>query len=170
MNCQSAEALLLAERDGALNHEQRTDLDRHVAACAGCRQLRANLAAALAEFQADTASVRVPDADAEWRTLQARVHGRRQTPVPARAGKKLAPLTWFAGPMAVAAALALAFFLGRPAPLSNQTNTEISPFAGYARADYVEVAVEDAAPIVYVDKESGWLVVWADVGTGHHHG
>lgn len=170
MNCRDAETLLLAERDGALNETQRADLERHVAGCEGCRQLRANLAAALAEFHADSASVRPPDAELEWRALQDRVHGRRAQPASRRAERKLAPLTWFAGPMAVAAAIALGFFLARPAPLSNETETELSPFAGYARANFVEIAVEDASPIVYVDKESGWLVVWADVADDNSHG
>lgn len=170
MNCREAEPLLLAERDGTLTSVQRTTLDRHVAGCAGCRQLRADLSAALAEFQVDAASVRLPDVDAEWRALQARVHGARTGAATPRAMKKGAPLTWFAGPMAVAAAIALAFFLGRPSSLSNQSETEVSPFAGYARADYVEVAIEDASPLVYLDKESGWLVVWADFESDTPHG
>lgn len=170
MNCHSAESLILAERDGTLSEIQRTELARHLAECAACRQWQNELSAALAEFRADAGSVRVPDAAVEWRKLQARVHQPASTPVSHE--RRQAPLVWFTGPLAAAAAIALAFFIGRPTPASRDaaTPTEISPFAGLAQAEFVDVAVEDATPIVYVDQQSGWLVVWADVTASNTHG
>ncbi len=46
------------------------------------------------------------------------------------------------------------------------------PLAGesFARADFVELTDGSATPLVYVDRESGWLVVWAVEGESTGHG
>ncbi len=168
MNCRDTENLLFAERDGTLTSEQRAVLDRHVAECAGCRQLRDDLAAAAAAWRANTAAVKVPDADTEWRKLRAQLHGE-EVRTPAR--RRLAPvillsenqkrnLFWLGAPLAAAAAVALTLFVQTsPTPPARAT-TAAAPAAFTARAEYVEVS-DAASPLVYMDKESGWLVVWA---------
>ena len=180
MTCHDSESLILAERDGALTKEQGAALSDHVAACPSCRKLRADLATALDTFKAGVASVRVPDADEAWPDLQSRLHEK------ARPAKKspLAPIIWFSAPMAAAAAIALMLFNGRapvptalpppPPPVAQaasrapqalsaavrDANAE-AILAEVARAEYVEAGDVNASTMVYVDKESGWLVVWA---------
>ena len=97
-------------------------------------------------LRAESARLSVPDADEEWRLLQARLAAPRR--------RRLAPVTWIGLPLAAAAAVAVAFILTRPTP---------STLAGasFASVDYVEVAGRDATPVVYVDNDSGMLVVWA---------
>ena len=154
MNCRHIEPLLLAERDGALSAGQRDALDQHVAACPACRQMRANLAAALASFRADAASVNVPDAAEEWRVLRAELHGEKARPARKR---PLAPIIWFSAPLAAAAACALAYFGFQP-NLAGPTD----PAAGIAQTDPGDTTADaSASTMVYVDKDSGWLVVWA---------
>lgn len=167
MNCRHVEPLLLAARDGTLTAEQRAGLERHLAECAPCRQLQTDLSASLAALRTEVAAVRLPDVDAEWRQLQGRL--RETRPAEARR-RQPAPLLWFATPLAAAAAIALAFVLTRPTPVAEPSGVAIepSPLAGLAHADYVEVAVGEATPIVYVDQESGWLVVWADMSDATH--
>ncbi|MBL9217772.1 MAG: zf-HC2 domain-containing protein [Opitutaceae bacterium] len=135
MNCRDIEPLLLAERDGVLTPEQHADLAKHVAACPACRRERAIYGEAVTFLKTDAANVAVPDADKEWRTVRAQLHQ------PAKPRKSpLAPVIWFGAPLTAAAALAVAFFVTRPAPAAD----------------------ENATPtIAYVDNESGWLVVWA---------
>jgi anti-sigma factor RsiW len=174
MNCRDSESLILAERDGALTKAQDAALSGHVAACPSCQRLRADLATALAAFKADIAAVPAPDADAAWRDLQARLH---ETARPAKK-RPLAPVIWFGGPLAAAAAaLALMFFSGRTPPASIPPPPPPPPavataapvrdanadaiLAEVARAEYVEAGDVNASTMVYVDKESGWLVVWA---------
>ena len=168
MTCRDSESLILAERDGALTKEQGAALSAHVAACPACQRLRADLATALDIFKTDIAGVRVPDADETWRDLQNRLHE------PANPAKKwpLAPVIWFSTPLAAAAAIALLFFINRipaPSPLApppvavaqvSNANAEAIA-AEVARADYVEAGDANASTMVYVDKDSGWLVVWA---------
>ena len=68
-----------------------------------------------------------------------------ETAKPARK-RPLAPLIWFSAPLAAAAAaLAIGFFAFRPA----------APQAS------VESGDASVSTIAYVDKDSGWLVVWA---------
>lgn len=156
MNCQAAEQLLLAERDGVLTNEQHAALSRHADGCASCRQLRLNLAAAMAAVRDDAANLAVPDADEEWRLLQLemRAAARRER----LGGGAPAVIKWVGAPMAAAAALTLAFYVGRTMPLEPTRGFSV---AAEARVDFVEVADTDATPIVFLDNESGWLVVWA---------
>lgn len=170
MNCRDSESLILAERDGTLDPNKRSALSDHVAACPACRALRQNLATALASYAAAVREVPVPDADAAWRELQARL----PAPAPSRKRGPLAPVVWFAAPLAAAAAFAFAFLFTRPAPEPvppsevSLTTARIGPPppplhdpSFIAGADFVETGDPDAATIVFVDAESGWLVVWA---------
>jgi anti-sigma factor RsiW len=152
MNRDEILRLLSAERDGALGAEERARLDRALAVSPEARALRAEVEAAMTAFRLEAEGMRVPDADDAWRTLEARL----ARPAPRR---RVAPVAWFALPLAAAAAVAVAFLGLRPIP----TGVPADPEAGvYARADFVELADASATPVVFVDKESGWLVVWAE--------
>ncbi|HWA25466.1 MAG TPA: hypothetical protein VG734_07390 [Lacunisphaera sp.] len=165
MNCRDSESLILAERDGALTKDQLAGLSDHVAACPACRELRANLAAALEAYHADASSIPAPDVNEAWRELQTRLHGGSGKSMRKR---PLAPVIWLGTPLMAAAALALVFLTNRPMPApapAPAAEVALSP-APYdssviAGADYVEAGDPNAATLVYVDKESGWLVVWA---------
>lgn len=156
MNCREIELLLSAERDGALNATQQAALDQHVADCPACRVFRDQLSSTMSALRADSACVRMPDVDAEWHALQARLNSDG-----AKSGKKrpLAPVIWLSAPLAAAAAIALAFFVNRPSPALPAEG--FSPPAEVASAEFVEAGDADASTMVFVDKESGWLVVWA---------
>lgn len=157
MNCRDIEPLLLAERDGMLTTRQHAELAAHVAGCPACRQARLNYGDAVTFLKTDAANVAVPDADQEWRKLRAQLRGEG-----ARPAKKhpLAPVIWFSAPFAAAAAIAIAFLAQDPRP---QTPDPAALAAEAARADFVEAGDKNASTMVYVDKDSGWLVVWATV-------
>lgn len=153
MNCGNIESLLLAERDGVLTADQQASLEQHVGACPGCRRFRAGLAEAMHLFRADAASIAVPDVDDEWHALQSQLPGRKARPAKKR---PLAPVIWIGAPLAAAAALTLAY-LGWPQKPVEQFSSD----PNIAEAEYVEAGDANASTMVYVDKESGWLVVWA---------
>ena len=153
MNCRPIEPLLLAERDGVLTNEQHAALASHVATCPACRQRQAVLTETMEAFRADAAAINVPNADGEWRTLRAQLPSGEAKP---SRQSPLATAIWFGVPLA--AAMAIAFLIG--SPTSPQTQV---PARGTesARADFIEAADPTASTLVYVDKDSGWLVVWA---------
>lgn len=153
MNCRDIEPLLLAEKDGVLTTAQHAALDQHVAACPACRQMRIDLSAAMSALQADVANVPLPDINAEWHALRSRLNYTGS--VRPAAKRPLAPVIWFGAPLAAAAAVAFAFFTLQPPIPNSETLTDV------ASADFVEAGNSDASTMVYVDKESGWLVVWA---------
>jgi len=185
MTCRDIESLILTERDGALTPAERAALSEHIAACPACRELRTQLAASLEAYRAGVASVPVPEVDAAWRDLQAKIHA----PVRSKKKSPLAPVIWFGAPLAAAAAVAFAFILGggspasrlpspvsqdiasvsaTPAPVSSLPPPVSHPYdpSIIAGADFVEAGDPNASTMVYVDKESGWLVVWAtDIST-----
>ena len=76
---------------------------------------------------------------------------------PEQQSTKPRKIIWLAAPLAAAAALLFAF-------LPQQNNDTTSAIAGntIVQVDYVEIEDPDSTAMVYVDKESGWLVVWAD--------
>lgn len=165
MNCRDIEHLLLAERDGVLTEAQHASLERHVASCAGCQELRFRLNATMSAFKAEIASAPVPNIDEEWKKLRAQLQGPQTKPTRPR---RLAPVIWLATPLAAAAALAFAYF-GRQAPLQpkkqetpdSMATVVVASTPEVAQAEYVEAGNANASTMVYVDKESGWLVVWA---------
>jgi anti-sigma factor RsiW len=174
MNCRDSENLILAERDGVLTNEQRAGLSAHLGACPACQQLQLTLNAALDRYQADAASVQVPDADEAWRELRAEIQGGAKS----KRKRPLAPIVWLATPLAAAAAIALAFIATRPAPVGAPETVPVVATAArstppppiydpsiIAGADFVEAGDPNASTMVYVDKESGWLVVWATDAT-----
>jgi len=153
MNCRAIELLLLSERDGTLTEAQQATLERHVTACPSCLRLRSDLAAALAAFQTDVAHVVVPDVEAEWHTLRAQLLRQAARPEEKR---PRARLIWLTLPLAAAAALAIAYFGLLPKPPE-----PVVPANEIAQAEFVEAGDPNASTMVYVDKDSGWLVVWA---------
>lgn len=161
MNCRDIEPLLLAERDGVLTSKQHAELAEHVAGCPACRRARLNYGDAVTFLKTDAANVAVPDADKEWRAIRAQIQDGAAKP-----GRKspLAPVIWFTAPFAAAAALAFAFFVTRsPIPQTPDLIPQ-APATEVARADFVEAGDANASTMVYVDKDSGWLVVWATDG------
>ena len=145
-----------------LTTTQHTALEEHVATCPACRQMRDRLAAAMATFRNDVAKVTVPDVDEEWRTVRAQLHG---TATQAEKKRPLATVIWFGAPLAAAAAIALAFFINGPTAPNRDESYQV---ADAASAEFVEAGNADASTMIYVDKESGWLVVWATDSESEH--
>lgn len=175
MICRDIESLILAERDGALSKPQLAELSDHVATCPACRKLRTSLTTALETYRDAVFAVTPPDPNQAWRDLQVRLHE------PAKR-RPLAPVLWFTAPLAAAAALAFAFFVSPPPAATPAVDPGVQMVAArppppppplhdpsfIAGADFVEAGDPNASTIVYLDNESGWLVVWAtnpDAGT-----
>ena len=155
MNCREAQDRILTERDGALDETSRAAVALHVAGCADCRRVRADLTAALESWRADVANVIVPDAEREWHAVRRRMRGGETgTQSPARSRRSL--FTWIALPLGAAAEAALALFIS-PSP-------RFDP-APVAHVDSVEAPGNNASTLVFVDDKSGWLIVWASDAT-----
>lgn len=157
MNCHDSENLILAERDRELTKEQQTTLSSHLTSCPACRDFQANLHRALDSYRTTAGIIPVPDSNEAWRDLQA---GLPRGKDKASRKRPLAPIIWYSAPLAAAAAIAFAFVLGRSPSPAAEFPLET------ARAEFVEAGDTNATTMVYVDKDSGWLVVWAtDAGT-----
>jgi anti-sigma factor RsiW len=159
MNCPDTETLILSERDGGLTPDQLTVLSDHLKVCPACRQLHDRLATAMDEYRTGIAQGVAPAADESWQALQERMNKRQKK-------RPLAPVLWFGAPLAAAAAVAIAFISLQPTaqpppPLATTQAAVAKAPTEVARAEYVEAGDVNASTMVYVDKESGWLVVWA---------
>ena len=95
------------------------------------------------------ATTPVPEAAAAWQRLRPRLS-------PSRPVSRRRAAWWWGGPILATAAAAWLLLL-RPALSPPAPATALGDVA---RADYVQVA-DDATALVYVDDESGWLIVWA---------
>lgn|GEM_PF-495769 len=175
MNCRQAQDELLAARDISHGAAGSGALTAHVQGCSDCQAIQQQLLAATAAWQETEANITIPDAQQEWHAVRRRLRRDQST------GKATAwwrrPLP-YAAPLAAAAAVALVIWTGREPPSSNgvgapEPTSEIAQidddlwaefadhFAYAANVEYVETDNEDASPFVYVDDESGWLIVWA---------
>lgn len=156
MNCRQSQHLLSLDRDDRLPAESRTALDAHLAGCADCRRHRDALAASLTSLKAGDARIQTPDAKAEWLQLSARLDA------PAHRPRRTFSPGWLTALSAggALAALALVSTLNQPAAPPAGPQLAQAP----ARAEFVELGDETATPIIYVDQDSGWLIVWAEAG------
>lgn len=148
MKCTECERLILGECGIPPSPDQQAAIASHVAGCATCRQLQDDLAAVLNVWKTETARIEIPNATAAWHQIRPAL---RQSSL--RPRRRLAPLFWISAPLAAAAALA--FVIYQPAaPAMSET-------PGLVRAEFLAAGSATASTMVYVDKESGWLVVWA---------
>jgi anti-sigma factor RsiW len=157
MNCRHCQTLLLREADRLGSAAVRAKLEAHLAACPDCRSLQADLRNLSREVRADLHATPVPDVAEEWRQLRRTLQSDRPA---ATTRQGPAAWWWIAPPLAAAAAGALLFLAQTPRPSGVET---ASPDAAMvtAQAEYVEPGDANAATMVFVDKPSGWLVVWA---------
>lgn len=156
-SCRHITSLLIAEPDGRLTPAEQAEIEGHVAECAACRQQRAVLTAIPASLQAVTHAVSSPNPQQEWMRLRAQLPKQRLQ------GKSQPPKTPFwlqwSFPLGAAAA-AVVVALVTHFRYSDRVSTERLS-ATVARADYVQAENADST-MVYVDQESGWLIVWAE--------
>jgi len=158
MNCRAAQRLISAERDGALSPGERTVLEAHVAGCAACSQARQALAAAAAAWTRADQAVKTPDVERAWQDIRRARRadsGREARPAVAWWSRAL----WAGVPAVGAAAVALMVFSGGPKPAHPESTAA-------SWAQFVEFDDSAAAPVIYVDEASGWVVVWAGESNG----
>jgi anti-sigma factor RsiW len=169
MNCRDVTPLLSAERDGPLDAVARQALERHVAACPACRHLRATLSEAADVWRDNTARAATPDPAGEWRTLRAQLHAAKND-APRAALRRLPSWLLTVGALPAAAAAVWLAMLALdphtpPTVLSSTPTVALAKPApttpSPAGADYVDTPA-DTTPVVYLDQESGWLIVWAE--------
>lgn len=156
MNCREAEQHIFAERDGALDPNQRAALASHVADCAACRRQRDELAAAIESLHGSTYVARVPDPDIEWQKLRRQIRGAT-TP-------KRSWATWIGVPIAAAAAVALGLYIAPSVHQSTQTSGTTELVARRENAANPTATASATSTVVYVDDNSGWTFVWAPDG------
>lgn len=160
--CTATQELLVREPEGDLDAAALVRLEEHVTGCGACRQRRAVLRAVRVQLRATAQATATPAPAEVWRELRSRLDDVAPARVPG-AGARTGGLGWrplaWAGSLAVAAAAVL--FVGRPRLPSGDV---ASMPTAEARADYVQ-ATDNAATLVYVDQESGWLIVWASAPT-----
>ncbi len=157
MNCPTCESLLLRDQDGALTDQERAALPAHLSQCPACRDFAQQLPKLSSAIRAESDAIRVPDAAAEWAQLQTRINA--STPRVAIIRRIPSRVWWLGAPLAAAAALALIFVT--PSQTTTATNDlEARSDSGITHVDYVESGDPNASTMVYVDQESGWLVVW----------
>ncbi len=153
MNCRRSQRLLSLDRDEPMRAEHAATLDAHLTACADCRRHRDLLADAITGLRANQESIQTPDAQAEWRLLSATLD-RPANPQRPRASRRAWIAVWSTG--AALAALAVAFVSG---PFDSAPPVAATTLA---RAEFVELGDATATPVVFVDHDSGWLIVWAE--------
>lgn len=152
MNCHSALRLISSERDGALTSTERAALESHLASCSDCREARRSLADVMEVWRTHAAATPPPDVERAWQDIRREIRASR---APAPSGSRKI-LRWSV-PLGAAAALAAAIAV---APhFASNPHAEVAQLER-AHAEYVDVP-GDASSMVYVDDQSGWLVVWA---------
>ncbi len=176
MNCRQIQDHLFADRDEtSVSAAAAREVADHLASCPECRSLQEGLTKSLHDWQREVGDVPIPDPQTEWHAVRRKIRQGEGAATPAAAW---AGLLRIAAPLTAVAAIALVVWQARPpalGPTPVEPATTVAQtdsfdgtwpemdqhFAFTAHAEYVETDNEDASPFVYVDDESGWLIVWA---------
>lgn len=161
MNCRQVQPQIFAERDGALDYNQRAALDGHLAQCEACRRIRDDLATALTVWRTEVTHVVVPDAEREWHAVRRRIRGGAESGAERSSRPRRNLFAWLAVPLGAAAAIAVTLFVVTQDPSVVPSNAPTN----VARANSGDVPSNDTATMVFVDDKSGWLFVWASDAT-----
>jgi predicted anti-sigma-YlaC factor YlaD len=179
MHCRAAQSQIFAARDTPLGAAAAEALAAHLASCPACQLLQSQLAAAATAWQESDARVVVPNAETEWHAVRRKLRHLEAKPTPAFAWARLLRI----GASLTAVAAITLLVRSHLEPAAGPTETTVTSqtvalnddgpwgdfedhYASTARAEYVETEDEEASPFVYVDDESGWLIVWATDTTG----
>ena len=170
MNCRDAESQIFAARDAKLGAADAAILEQHLAECPHCRRLAEGLEAAGTAWRNRDAAVAIPDAAREWHAVRRRIRGADSSPA-AQGLPTWGRLLRFALPVAGAAAVLIGISTRVTPPTEPSfqepaiAHADWSHFEEHfvlaAHAEYVETDNEESSPFVYLDEESGWLIVWA---------
>ncbi len=156
MNCREARELLCRPDDPTRNDRQSAELNQHLAGCADCSRIQQEFGAAISTWRSASARVSVPDADREWHAIRRRIRDA--------AGQRSPSLrtlfAWAGVPLAAVAAAAVVF-LAAPADKPLSAPRAAASGAPLARVDSLEAPGNSASTMVFVDDQSGWLIVWA---------
>ena len=169
MNCRDAETQILAARDTPLGAADAAILAQHLQECPQCHVLTDQLAAATKAWRVADNQVATPDATTEWHAVRRRIRAG-ETVKTSGSLPSWSRLLRTALPIAAALAIAINFWPKATAPespieaplLAQKDWADLHDhFTFVAHAEYVETEDEEISPFVYVDEESGWLIVWA---------
>jgi|UniRef100_UPI00404B735C hypothetical protein len=163
MTCKATEILLLRDMDNNVSIAERAELEGHLASCPACRSFDSALHAVSSSVCAEIKSIDIPDADQVWSEIQARMDS--PSPIPNKQVRLFPSRLWWSVPLAAAAALAFVFITPSSESNATDSNVAVNSERIITQADYVESGDPNASTMVYVDKESGWLVVWASAST-----
>jgi predicted anti-sigma-YlaC factor YlaD len=155
MNCRDAERLLSADRDGALEVHQRAALETHLAGCSACRRWQATQADAGKNWRESVYATPAPDSTIEWHAIRRRIRNGETPSERASILTRSRNLIWASSALAAALLIAVILaphWLGSTRPAGETTQM--------ARAEFVEGPDGASSPLVYVDNDSGWLVIW----------
>ena len=177
MNCRDAETKILASRDAPLGAADEAILAQHLQECPQCQVLAEQLTAAMDSWRETDAQVEVPNPITEWHAVRRRIRSG-ETKTVAGGLPSWSRLLRVALPMATAFAIAINFWSAPTAPESPLEGPLLTHresgwdgmhdhFTYEARAEFVETEDEEISTFVYVDEESGWLIVWASEDPDH---
>lgn len=173
MNRRDAESLIFAARDAELSAADAARLEQYLAEHPNDRKLAADYETVVQAWRQADQQVAVPNPTTEWHAIRRRIRNS-DTKTSASGGglPSWSRLLRFATPLAAAAALVIALLpdpeTSAPATISGPTSiaqVDWSDFEEHfvlaAHAEYVETDNVESSPFVYLDEESGWLIVWA---------
>jgi len=181
MNRQDAESLIFAARDAALSAADAARLERYLAEHPEDRQLAVDFETVAQAWRQTDAHVNVPPTTTEWHAIRRRIRsGVTVSAAPSSGLPSWNRLLRFATPLAAATALVIALLPEPEPPAPADVAPLASPsvaqadwshfeehFVLAAHAEYVETDDVESSPFVYLDEESGWLIVWASDAPEH---
>ena len=152
MNCNEAERLLSQHMDGELDAEQAAGLQSHLEACPHCAETRDAWAGYRGLMHSIAPSV-ASDTGALWADIAGKLGDQVSAPV-----KTVVPWPFSAKALTALAAvivISASIYMGRRA-----ISPDEAALAQASAVEYFETDLPGASPMLYIDADVGWTVVW----------
>ena len=154
MNCTDAEQLLSRYLDDELGAADIESLEEHLASCAHCAEAHKSWSS-YGELLRSSVTVGAQDqgaANAAWRQIRDKL-GDQDV-----ATGNIVPV-WIVN-MRILSALAAVFVISIGVYLGRVSKVQGRTVAQAETVEYFETDLPDASPLLYIDDDVGWTVVW----------
>jgi anti-sigma factor RsiW len=151
MNCIEAEQMLSRRMDGDLDAEKNEMLESHLKDCPGCAEAQ-KAWSGIGDLLNASVNADSVDTDGVWNQIESQLG--EQEPAASAPGARVLSFRMLTA-LAAVVILSLTVYLGRTSPAPDGP-----ALAQSAAVEYFETDLPGASPMLYIDDDVGWTVVW----------
>lgn len=164
MKREDAELLLSRALDGEASVDEQAALELYLSQNPEAADLKTAWESISVLLNEESDSVDCPSVEDAWQDIAGRIEveeqGSEENVAVSNTPTVIPFPRWVWGGAAAAAIVVLASLGLLNLPQASSEGEQVASSESLIEVEYIDTEIEDATPVVYVDEESGWTVVW----------